>query len=53
MGAMDALNARFGKGTVHVASTGMTEPDRTWGVRQERRTPQYTTCWDDVATARA
>ncbi|WP_028604473.1 Y-family DNA polymerase [Ottowia thiooxydans] len=53
MAAMDALNGRFGKGTLHVGSTGMPGAQRTWGMRQERRTPQYTTRWDDVPVARA
>jgi DNA polymerase V len=53
MSAMDVLNARFGKGTLHVASTGQEGTTRTWGMRQERRTPQYTTRWADVPVARA
>ena len=53
MAAMDALNGRFGKGTLHVGSTGLQGATQTWGMRQERRTPQYTTRWDDVPVARA
>jgi DNA polymerase V len=53
MAAMDALNVRFGKGTLHVGSTGLSGATRTWGMRQERRTPQYTTRWEDVPVARA
>ncbi|KRD25559.1 DNA polymerase V subunit UmuC [Acidovorax sp. Root267] len=53
MVALDALNGRYGKGTVHVASTGVDNQTRTWGMKQERRTPAYTTCWDDVPIARA
>lgn len=53
MTALDAINGRYGKGTVHVASTGATEKVREWGMRQERRTPQYTTRWEDVPVARA
>jgi DNA polymerase V len=53
MAAMDALNGRFGKGTLHVGSTGLQDTTRTWGMRQERRTPQYTTRWEDVPVARA
>ena len=53
MTAMDAINGRYGKGTVHVASTGATEKVREWGMRQEWRTPQYTTRWEDVPIARA
>ena len=53
MTALDSINGRYGKGTVHVASTGATEKVREWGMRQERRTPQYTTKWEDVPIARA
>lgn len=53
MVAMDALNGRFGKGTVHAASTGINDERREWGMKQERRTPNYTTAWDEVPVARA
>lgn len=53
MAALDAVNGRFGKGVIHVASTGQSRPKRVWGMRQERRTPQYTTRWADVPLARA
>lgn len=53
MSAMDTLNDRYGKGTVHVASTGLDNATRTWSMRQERRTPQYTTKWEDMPIARA
>lgn len=53
MVAMDVINQRYGKGTVHVGSTGQTVPVRTWGMKQERRTPQYTTRLEDVSVVRA
>ncbi|WP_182283752.1 Y-family DNA polymerase [Comamonas testosteroni] len=54
MEAMDKVNKRFGKGTVHVASTGMPEQDESgWRMRQERRTPRYTTKIEDIPIARA
>lgn len=53
MTALDALNSRYGRGTVHMASTGMDDKTRAWGMKQERRTPQYTTRWEDVPVARA
>ena len=53
MAAMDRLNGRFGKGTLHLASSGLDDHHRIWGMRQERRTPHYTTRWDEVAVARA
>lgn len=53
MVALDTLNQRFGKGTVHSGSTGGTNKGKDWGMKQERRTPQYTTRWEDVPVARA
>jgi DNA polymerase V len=53
MTAMDAINVRYGKGTVHPAATGKTGPTREWGMKQERRTPEYTTRLEDVPVARA
>lgn len=53
MTALDALNSRYGRGTVHMASTGMDDKTRAWGMKQERRTPQYTTRLEDVPVARA
>lgn len=53
MRAMDAVNDRFGKGAVHVAATGQSGAEREWVMRQERRTPQYTTRLEDVPVARA
>ena len=53
MVALDTLNGRYGKGTVHSASTGGTNKGKDWGMKQERRTPNYTTKWEDVPVARA
>ena len=53
MEALDVLNGRYGKGTVHMASSGVDDARRSWGMRQERRTPQYTTRWEDVPVVRA
>ena len=52
MGAMDALNRRFGRGAVRIGSaTAAVVSDAgeaAWSVRQERRTPRYTTRWDEM-----
>lgn len=43
--ALDSLNQRFGRGTVKVSTQGAyTE----WQMRQERKSPDYTTSWDEV-----
>ena len=53
MAAVDLINTRFGKGTVHAGSTGKPDANRVWTMKQERRTPAYTTCLNDVPVARA
>ena len=45
MSTLDGLNQRFGKGTVLMASAGLAGERRAWVMKQERRTPAYTTCW--------
>jgi len=53
MRAMDALNDRYGRGAVHIASTGTGAHARAWTTKQQWRTPQYTTRWADVPVAHA
>ena len=53
MRTMDQVNDRFGKRTVLLGSSGLTQGADTWGMRQVRRTPCYTTRWSDVPTVRA
>ena len=53
MKVMDGLNGRYGKGTVHVASTRLDDAHREWRMRQERRTPHYTTKISDIPIATA
>lgn len=54
MEAMDALNHRYGKGTVQVASTGIKQSaNADWRAKQERRTLRYTTRWDEIPIVRA
>ena len=50
MGVMDELNQRYGRGTVKLAAGGVEEPGERvrWGMRQELRSPAYTTCWEDM-----
>jgi len=51
MATMDKLNQRYGKGALILASAGTAGDQRTWSMRQEMRTPQYTTQWGDVPLA--
>jgi DNA polymerase V len=53
MSALDSINQRFGKGTMKMASAGLEGDRRAWSMKQERRTPAYTTCWADIPVARA
>jgi DNA polymerase V len=53
MATLDDLNHRYGRGTVLMASAGLAGNRRSWSMKQERRTPGYTTCLDDMAVARA
>lgn len=53
METLDAINHRFGRGTVSLASSGQSNDVRAWGMKQERRTPGYTTDWEGLAVVRA
>ena len=53
MSTLDGLNQRYGKGSVLMASAGLQGDKRVWTMKQERRTPGYTTCWEDMPVARA
>jgi DNA polymerase V len=45
MDALDGLNKKFGRGTVKVSTQGA---HKGWQMRQEHKSPSYTTDWDDV-----
>lgn len=53
MASLDAINDRYGKGTLRVASAGVQGRKRAFEMRQERRTPHYTTSWSDLPQAYA
>ena len=53
MQVLDGVNRRYGRGTVQLASAGLVGNGRSWAMRQERRTPGYTTEWDGLAVVRA
>jgi DNA polymerase V len=53
MGTVDRLNDRYGRGSVQLASAGLSGDRRTWTMKQERRTPRYTTRWQEMPIARA
>ena len=45
MEALDNLNARYGRGSVKVSTQGAYSG---WQMKQERKSPNYTTSWEDV-----
>ena len=48
MGALDGLNKRFGRGTVKISTQGA---HKGWQMRQERKSPSYTTNWNALPLA--
>jgi DNA polymerase V len=56
MEAVDSLNRRFGRGAVRIGSATSAKANdsgaATWSVKQDRRTPRYTTRWDEMPIVR-
>ncbi len=50
MGALDACNARWGRGAVVPARAGLERQRRGWATKFEMRTPRYTTRVDELPT---
>jgi DNA polymerase V len=53
MQALDVINDRWGKGTMKMATAKVDRAPNNWGMKQERRTPAYTTDWDSMPVVRA
>lgn len=53
MQVLDEMNHRYGRGTLSMASAGLAGGQRVWTMKQQRRTPQYTTRWEDLAIVHA
>ena len=49
MKAIDHVNGRFGRGSVHL---GLSDHAAAWRMRQEHLSPRYTTRWQDIPRAR-
>jgi len=49
MEALDGVNARFGRGSLFVARTGVR---KAWAVRADMRSPAYTTRLGEVPVLR-
>ena len=48
MAVLDRVNQRFGRGVIRISSQDAGEE---WGMRQERKSPAYTTCWVELPAA--
>ncbi len=55
MVAMDRINEMFGRGTIRLASASPValNPCRTWHMRSDRRSPRYTTRWEELPVVAA
>jgi DNA polymerase V len=49
MKAMDSINRKMGKESIKLASEGFKRP---WKMRQENKSPSYTTDWEQVVSVR-
>lgn len=49
--ALDAVNTRFGKHSLHYAGEGL-DPNAAWKMRQDHRSPRATTCWEELPEAK-
>lgn len=52
MRVMDAVNERWGRGAMRLATADVGAPDKHWRMKQARRTPAYTTDWDAMPVVR-
>ena len=54
MKTMDQINLEHGRGTIRLGSASplALNAARTWHLRQEHRSPRYTTLWDELPVAR-
>jgi DNA polymerase V len=48
MGVLDRVNQRFGRGVLRISSQDAGE---AWCMRQERKSPAYTTSWGELPSA--
>ena len=53
MHVIDQLNRKMGRGTVFMASCGTNQKRKTWTMKSTKRSPRYTTRWDEVPVVQA
>ena len=49
MSTIDRINARFGKGSIIIASQGI---EHKWKMQRNNMSPRYTTCWQEIPQVR-
>jgi DNA polymerase V len=49
MALVDKINKNFGSRTLHTLAEGTKKP---WAMKQENRSPRYTSCWEEILKAR-
>lgn len=49
MQALDTINARWGRSTIHFAATGL---EKSWLAKSHKKSPAYTTCWQELLTVK-
>ena len=53
MQTLDGVNKRYGRGTIKLASAGTQTQNSIWQMKQQRKTPSYTTDWNELGVVRA
>ncbi len=51
MASVDDANHRYGRGTVKFAIEGFGKG--VWALKQDHKSPAYTTCWDELALVKS
>ena len=51
MATIDAINQRWGRGTIRSGAASLAEQAQ-WGMRAAQRSPRYTTCWQELPLLR-
>jgi DNA polymerase V len=50
MRVVDRVNSRLGRGTIRFAVEGLKNQQPQWQTKLEKRSPLYTTSWNDLLT---
>lgn len=48
MEVMDAINHKYGRGTIGLAASGWQRIEPTWAMRQRYLSPRFSTCWAEL-----